>query len=74
MQTQRGQPDITAMSTQAVADRGERLGHAAIAITRAQHNRGAARTLAGGVRYLEPALIPVAAGVWLYALLAFVTG
>jgi hypothetical protein len=51
-------------------DRGERLGQAAVAATKARRRHATARTLARGVRYLEPALVAIAAGVWLWALLA----
>ena len=40
----------------------------------AQAERNAVRVAACAVRYLEPLLIPVAAGVWLYVLLLLAVG
>ena len=55
-------------------DRSERLGLASMALVRAQRERDTARTVAAGVRYLEPMLIPTAAGVRLYVALSVATG
>ena len=55
-------------------DRSERLGRAVMIVTQARHRHDRAQTAAGAARYVEPLLIPAAAGVWLYALLGFVSG
>jgi hypothetical protein len=62
------------MHVRPTPDRSERLGLATMALVRAQQERNTARTVAAGVRYLEPMLIPTAAGVWLHVALSVATG
>jgi hypothetical protein len=55
-------------------DCNDRPGVAAVAMTASRRRGETARSLAGGLRHLEALLAPTVATVWLWALLALVTG
>ncbi len=55
-------------------ERVEQHAYVLAAMPTAQAERNAVRVAACTVRYLEPLLIPVAAGVWLYVLLLLAVG